>query len=83
MSRIFEIHTMVFAPIDLTTTVAMGCMGYVQKDQPKASPTCCEGVAGIQTHSHSGLVSHFVYDALQLGECATHRTALTAHVLQH
>lgn len=45
--------------------------------------TCGEGVAGVQTHPHSGLVSHFVYDAPQLGELAAHRCALTAHVLQH
>lgn len=47
------------------------------------SLTCCEGVAGIQTHSNSGLISHFIYDALQLGELTPDRTALTAHVLQH
>lgn len=50
---------------------------------PDFALTCCKGVAGVQTHRHPGLVSHFVNDALQLREVAAHRIALTAHVLQH
>lgn len=54
-------------------------------EQPKqqARLTCGEGVAGIQTHPHSGLVPHFVYDGPQLRELASHCAALAAHVLQH
>ncbi len=55
----------------------------VEKKEARLSLTGRKGVAGIQTHSHSGLVSHFVYDALQLRELTTHCTALTTHVLQH
>lgn len=50
---------------------------------PLVSLTCCEGMTGIQTHSNSALVPHFVYDSPQLGELATHCAALTAHILQH
>lgn len=49
----------------------------------KVNLTCCESMAGIQTHPHPGLVPHFVYDALQLREVTAHRRALATHVLQH
>lgn len=49
----------------------------------RPSLTCSESMAGIQTHSHSALVPHFIDDAPQLREPAPHRAALTAHVLQH
>lgn len=54
-----------------------------ERTKHQVSLTCSEGMAGIQTHSHSGLVPHFIDDAPQLREGAPHRATLTAHVLQH
>lgn len=54
-----------------------------EKTKHQLSLTCSKGMAGIQTHSHSGLVSHFIDDAPQLREGAPHRATLAAHILQH
>lgn len=69
----------------MSRTEGIDSLRTLEGKQGALSPplTCSEGMAGIQTHSHSALVPHFIDDAPQLREAAPHRTTLTAHVLQH